>query len=429
MPYDYEKASKGIDKAIKDYSSMMGERTKLQGQMLANQMQMKNNFFYKMKEGEAQTQQAKKMIDYRTEASKELQTHQAGLRAPAKSLETDPDFQTYAYLKQKKASGKKFDKMDESKFTYLDKKYGAAGTSGSSVDMEGLSNEDQILARNLARKFYGVRGAEKGLPAIVAEIKSGKTIDQIQDSERFAGQSEDFSGVYRDAAQTILINKPSNISQKAMDAIDDQLSRGNVNSAKYQLKRLARTSAGVEEQRNINGKERTHKLLTEIQNDLNALESTGVSTNIFTGTAENIASKVGTVKDPQTRQIATKIATAIQSYRRAMSGVAFSVPESAEYQAMFPSIGKTSNFNTANINALQDVMSGDLDNFYALSMGEDTYSSIFGDQGSSEGGASNKPQENIELPDTIKTTSQAIQHLMDNNNMTEEEATQWIRSQ
>lgn len=42
-----------------------------------------------------------------------------------------------------------------------------------------------------------------------------------------------------------------------------------------------------------------------------------------------------------------------------------------------------------------------------------------------------KQEENkeISLPDTIKTTSQAVDYLMENNNMTKEEAIEWIRSQ
>jgi hypothetical protein len=45
---------------------------------------------------------------------------------------------------------------------------------------------------------------------------------------------------------------------------------------------------------------------------------------------------------------------------------------------MFPSIGRTANFNTATINGLKEVMSGDLDNFYSLSMGNENYSKLFG---------------------------------------------------
>ena len=77
-------------------------------------------------------------------------------------------------------------------------------------------------------------------------------------------------------------------------------------------------------------------------------------------------------------EVATKIAVAIQNYRRSLSGVAFSVPESKEYKDMFPNIGRTQNFNKANLDALMEVMNGDLRNFYSLSMGKNNYDDLFG---------------------------------------------------
>jgi hypothetical protein len=220
-------------------------------------------------------------------------------------------------------------------------------------------------------------------------MRKGKSIDEVEDTLRYAGQSPQFVGPVRDAAQTILINAPENISQKSMDYIDDLLSKGDKEGVKNQLKRLARTQASSEQQTFLVGKERTIKLLDEIQGDLNNLEQMGINTNIFTGTAEQVAAKLGTVINPEARKVATKISTAIQNYRRSMTGVQFGMPENKEYKVMFPSIGRTANFNTANINALKEVMQGDLDNFYSLSMGEDTYSQLFG--GTKTENISNQP--------------------------------------
>ena len=253
-----------------------------------------------------------------------------------------------------------------------------APTKISIATPEGLSSEQQLQARALSRKIYGVRGAEYGLPAVYEEMRKGKSIDQIEDELRFAGQSKQFSGAIRNAAQSILINTDINKAQNAMDYIDDKLSQGNIEGAKSQLKRLARAQSGVDDQRTIQGKERTIKLLDEIQDDLNTLEANGINTNIFSGTAEQIVAKVGMVKNPAMRKVATKIAAAVQNYRRSMTGVQFGMPENREYKIMFPTISRTANFNIANIDALREVMQGDLDNFYSLAMGEDNYKSLFG---------------------------------------------------
>lgn len=260
----------------------------------------------------------------------------------------------------------------------------------------GLNYADDIKARNLARKIGGMRGAEKVLPSIYSALNSGKTIDQIEDDLRTSGQSSNFSGAIRNAAQSILIDAPSERAQTSMDYIDDLVSAGKEEQAKEQLKRLSRKSAGTEEERQLNGKERTIKFLDEIQDDLSKLERMGISTNIFTGTMENLARSAGTVRNPEARKVATKIATAIINYRRAMSGAAFSVPESKEYATLFPGIGRTANFNTATISALKDSFSGDLESFYSLSMGPENYFSLYGGAKNSQQGGS-RVQSNVPL--------------------------------
>ncbi len=245
------------------------------------------------------------------------------------------------------------------------------------ADAEGLSEETKINARALARDIYGVRGAEKGLSGIYSELRSGKTINQIRDSLRHAGQSKEFTGPVRAATQSILSSANEHITKNAMDYIDDLVQQGDTEGVKNQLKQLARKQAGTEESKAINGKERTIKLLDEIQSDLNTLEKNGVNTNIFAGTTEQIAARLGTVANPELRKLANKILTGIQNYRRSMTGVAFSVPESNEYKTMFPGINKTANFNSANIAGLKESLNGDLENFYALSMGEDNYNKLF----------------------------------------------------
>jgi len=240
-----------------------------------------------------------------------------------------------------------------------------------------LSAEDQVKARTLARRLYGVRGAEMGLPGIYRMMEAGDTIDQIEDKLRFAGQSAQFVGTMRDAAQTILMGAPEKTAQTSMDYIDDLVTRGDTEGAKQQMKRLVLKQAGVDDQRTVVGKERTIKLLEEIQGDLNRFEALGGNTNIFTGKAEEVAKKVGTVVNPEARKIATKIAAAVQNYRRSMTGVQFGMPENLEYKAMFPSIERTANFNTATIAGLREVMQGDLDNFYGMAMGENNYNELF----------------------------------------------------
>ena len=100
-------------------------------------------------------------------------------------------------------------------------------------------------------------------------------------------------------------------------------------------------------------------------------------TGFWSGSIENLIAKVGQVKEPARRRIATKIAVAVMQYRRSMTGVQFGMKEHAEYKAVFPNIDKVDALNKANIDALKDSFKGNLDKFYSLSMGEESYKRLF----------------------------------------------------
>jgi len=259
------------------------------------------------------------------------------------------------------------------------------------ADPGGLSGEQQLQAHALARKVAGVRGAKNVLPTIQEEMRQGKSIDEIEDTLRYSGQSAEFRGAPRDAVQSIMVGKSDTITQKEMDIVDNLLTEGKEEQAKGQIKRLARKNAGVDEERMLNTKERTVEFLGEIKNDLQQLEEAGINTNIFAGTKEQIAKKIGAVSEPGLRKTATKISTALINYRKGVSGVAFNQIEAQEYKDIFPSIGKTKAFNTATIDALQETFRGDLETYYGLAMGEQNYEALF--KQDAEGGD--------ELPDWV----------------------------
>ena len=236
-------------------------------------------------------------------------------------------------------------------------------------------------SNTLARQLYGTLKTEKQFDELVEPIRNrmraGENIDDISDSLRFAGQSTEFTGAIRDAVQSVTSDYTDKKTQVISDKLDDLLSKEDPKKVQDFLKKASVDSLGTAEGQQVRGKERTVQFLDEIRDDLVKYEAAGGKTNIFSGTVEKVAKKAGAVKDEELRKIATKIAIAIQSYRRAMSGVAFSVPESKEYEAMFPNIDKTASFNRANIEALTEVFNGDLDFTYSFIMGDDAYNEIF----------------------------------------------------
>lgn len=249
------------------------------------------------------------------------------------------------------------------------------GTGRNIADVSDLTSEQQLQGRALARKIYGVRGAEYGLPAVYEEMRKGKSIDEIEDNLRYAGQSPEFGGAIRNAAQQIMAGKTLDIKQSTFDDLDDL--RGKPEEQKSYLRRIAINQAPVEIQNRITGKERTIELLDEIKGDLDILEKNGIDTNILSGTYEEVQGKLGMVANPQLRQIITKINTAIYNYRKDMSGVAFPDKETRDYKRIFPGGGKTKELNMATIKGLKDIFSGDVKYFYKRAMGSDNYKALF----------------------------------------------------
>ena len=175
----------------------------------------------------------------------------------------------------------------------------------------------------------------------------------------------------------------------AFTGLDDVLAGGDIKQTRDYIRSMALESVGEDRAKTVEGKERTIEFLSEVADDLKKYEQNGGDTNVFTGTLEQLAGKIGMVKNPGLRKIASKILTARQQYRRSMTGVAFSKGESQEYDDLFPGIDKTANFNSENIGALQQTFSGDVDYFYTRRMGADNYNKIFK--------SGNEPQEQIDL--------------------------------
>ena len=255
--------------------------------------------------------------------------------------------------------------------------------TGVPLGAEDLTPQQRTAGTALAKKIYGSSaiktaiGIETFVNPILQRIAAGETVDDISDDLRLQGQSLEFTGVIRDAAQQITSKLSANKTQTVLDKIDDLIGRDDTGALRDFLKKASIDAAGIEQGKQIIGKERTVKFLDEIANDLKAYEEAGGNTNIFTGTLEDISKKAGGVKDPELRKIAVKITKARQEYRRAMTGVAFSPGENLEYDAVFPSISKTAAFNSATTEALREAFRGDVDFFYGFQMGENAYDQIF----------------------------------------------------
>jgi hypothetical protein len=250
---------------------------------------------------------------------------------------------------------------------------------GTQLFKKELGALDKFKARDLSVQVLGKRsGTKEENVAIVEDLfRQGFSTDEIQDKLRFAGQSSIVTGTIRNAAESIALGLSLGRQQVFLDSLDRRLEEGNVEDAKDFMQKIVIDSLPAEEARFTRGEIRTMDLFDEIQIDLEEYERKGGDTGIITGNIEAVANKLGRTTDPELREVAVKIGIALQRYRRAMTGVAFSPPEAEEYRKIFPSIDKVSEFNTATIQGAKEAMQNSLRSTFAITMGEQAYRDIF----------------------------------------------------
>lgn len=159
--------------------------------------------------------------------------------------------------------------------------------------------------------------------------------------------------------------------QKAIEA-------GDFERAKDKLMKGALDTADSTTAQQVRGRDASLRALLNIQQDLGQFVARGGNTNIFTGTREQIANKVGMVYDAEARRIATKIQAAVSDYRKSVSGASFTEQEKAEYDSMFPSVSSSQALNTSRLEGLLEVFRNSNETFYRQQLGNQNYDAIFG---------------------------------------------------
>ncbi len=115
------------------------------------------------------------------------------------------------------------------------------------------------------------------------------------------------------------------------------------------IKNQAKALLGQTEATKLNSYEAADSGMRNIKDALNAYYDAGGDTGLLSGTMEQVQNKLGQVKDPAKVQLATRIAVALQAYRNAISGTAYSNQEGQQIAAIFPGINKSHGLNDAII--------------------------------------------------------------------------------
>lgn len=169
-------------------------------------------------------------------------------------------------------------------------------------------------------------------------------------------------------------------SVSATNTFNEQLQKylddWNFTNAFEYITTQARNKADSDTRQAINSAESAMSALVSIQQWLDAFYKAWWDTWIFAWTAEQVANKIWKTTDPELKKLATQINVAIQKYRQAISGAAFSEQEAAEYAAIFPSTKNDKELNTALIDWTLQTMLQNLNSSYAQILGTSTYTDL-----------------------------------------------------
>lgn len=171
-------------------------------------------------------------------------------------------------------------------------------------------------------------------------------------------------------------------SKFAYDAINNSiknyLKSGEIDKAKNLILTAAGNSLEATAKQDFKGSQLTLGLLDGIEADLLALKDKGVDTGFLKGTEEQVLNKIGKTSDKDVAKLQTKIFSAIQRYRKSITGAGFAESETAEYNKIFPGVGKGQELNAANIDGLREVLSANVDGYYSQVLGDDVYQNLKG---------------------------------------------------
>lgn len=187
------------------------------------------------------------------------------------------------------------------------------------------------------------------------------------------------------AFNSAILGLPAITQKTATKTFQNYLSTGDTEAAKNYLLSVAIQGLPTDQQNQLVGRAVATDALGKIQELLGEARAKGADTNLFTGKLEYTANSLGTSTNPELAYIGSLLQQQFITYRRAMTGVAFSPVESSDYEKIFPSLIDVEKLSNAKIKALTDTF--DIHNRANLSVylgGSKNYDAIYGNKQQTE---------------------------------------------
>jgi len=135
------------------------------------------------------------------------------------------------------------------------------------------------------------------------------------------------------------------------------------------IKNQAKNLMGQTEATNLSKFEVAKSTMVDLQTLLSEYYAKGGNTDIFKGSINEVANKLGQVGEDGLTEIRTNITAALQIYRNAVSGTAYSEQEGQDIASIFPGINKTQGLNDAILRGRLKAFDSVIDGTYRTALG------------------------------------------------------------
>jgi len=187
------------------------------------------------------------------------------------------------------------------------------------------------------------------------------------------------------------------------------LLQGEQQKAKEFIFKTALETSNADTFRKIQGVGETMAAIDSFKQLVREMKDRGISTDIISGTAEDLARKAGATIDPIKVDYLSRASQILFNYRKSMTGVQFSYAEGQQYAKLFPNYQNTLAVNDQLINSLYSGLATQVEIFYKQKLGTDNYNYLLSDpKGLNQFGIGNQQvkTENTLDPDLLQTNSQ-----------------------
>lgn len=231
--------------------------------------------------------------------------------------------------------------------------------------------------------FQGATGTTRGPTGVHVDI----TMPNENGSVEYNGNS------YLSPTQVAKIFAPEIMTSGVTDVVDSSAQRALdiiLASEKFTADQAAAVEAGIasgedpfqvilNQAKNIMGQteattlskfETAREQMLSIQSLITEYYAKGGDTGIFRGSFEDAVNRLGELTDPELVGIGTQISSALQIYRNAVSGTAYSEQEGRDIAKIFPGINKSEGLNQAIISGRLQAFDDTIDSTYRNVLGD-----------------------------------------------------------